>query len=101
MAIDPSGNFVIVNQPTPFRIENRESATLYLILQFREVLTGPTQLGIEGVGPPTRIAEVYQIQVQGQAAQASAQIAAFTDGQVSGNGAAHASGNGAGIRSVQ
>jgi MFS transporter, PHS family, inorganic phosphate transporter len=37
----------------------------------------------------------YQIQVQGQAAQAASQIAAFTDGQVSGNGAGQVSGNGA------
>jgi len=38
----------------------------------------------------------YQVQVQGQAAQAAAQISAFTDGQVSGNGAGRVSGNGAG-----
>jgi MFS transporter, PHS family, inorganic phosphate transporter len=38
----------------------------------------------------------YQIQVQGQAAQAASQIAAFTDGQVSGNGVGQVSGNGAG-----
>src|SRR5207253_4544834 len=35
---------------------------LYLILQFREVLAGPSQLGIDGVGPPTRVVEAYQIQ---------------------------------------
>ena len=38
----------------------------------------------------------YQVQVQGKAEQAAAQISVFTDGQVSGNGAAHVSGNGAG-----
>ena len=38
----------------------------------------------------------YQIQVQGQAAQAAAQISAFTGGQVSGNGTAQVSGNGTG-----
>ena len=38
----------------------------------------------------------YQIQVQGQAKQAAAQISAFTDGQVNGNGAAQVSGNGTG-----
>src|SRR5437867_5362309 len=62
VAIDPSGNFVIANHPTPFRLENREAVTLYLILQFREVLAGPSQLGIDGVGPPTRVVEAYQIQ---------------------------------------
>jgi hypothetical protein len=62
VAIDPSGNFVIANHPTPFRLEHREAVTLYLILQFREVLAGPSQLGIDGVGPPTRVVEAYQIQ---------------------------------------
>src|SRR5689334_20588231 len=38
----------------------------------------------------------YQVQVQGKAEQAAAQISDFTDGQVSGNGAAHVSRNGAG-----
>src|SRR5436309_4049447 len=38
----------------------------------------------------------YQIQVQGQAAQAASQVSAFTGGQVSGNGAGRVSGNGAG-----
>jgi MFS family permease len=38
----------------------------------------------------------YQVQVQGKAEQAAAQISVFTDGQVSGNGAAHVGGNGAG-----
>ena len=37
----------------------------------------------------------YQVQVQGQAAQAAAQISAFTDGQVSGNGAGRVNGHGA------
>ena len=37
----------------------------------------------------------YQVQVQGQAEQAAAQISVFTDGQVSGNGAGQVSGNGA------
>lgn len=62
LAIDPSGNFVIVNYDTPFQVAHREAATLYLVLQFREVLSGPSQLGIEGVGPPTRIVEAFQIQ---------------------------------------
>jgi MFS transporter, PHS family, inorganic phosphate transporter len=38
----------------------------------------------------------YQVQVQGKAEQAAAQISVFTDSQVSGNAAAHVSGNGAG-----
>jgi PHS family inorganic phosphate transporter-like MFS transporter len=38
----------------------------------------------------------YQVQVQGKAEQAAAQISVFTDGQVSGNRAAHVGGNGAG-----
>jgi hypothetical protein len=62
LAIDPSGNFVIVNHDTPFRVEHRESVALYLVLQFREVLSGSSQLGIDGVGPPTRVIEAFQIQ---------------------------------------
>src|SRR5438094_1555961 len=62
VAIDPSGNFVIANNATPFQLEHRESVTLYLVLQFREVLSGVSQLGIDGAGPPTRIVEAYQIQ---------------------------------------
>jgi MFS transporter, PHS family, inorganic phosphate transporter len=38
----------------------------------------------------------YQVQVQGKAEQAAAQISVFTDGQVSGNAAAHVGGSGAG-----
>ena len=37
----------------------------------------------------------YQVQVQGKAEEAAAQISDFTDGQVSGNGAGRVSGNGA------
>src|SRR5260370_8814954 len=51
VAIDPSGNFVIANHPTPFRLEPRESVTLYLILHFREVLAGPTHLAIHSLAP--------------------------------------------------
>jgi hypothetical protein len=69
VAIDPNGNFVIVNQATPFHVETREAGAVYLVLQFREVLTGPTQIGIEGMGPPTRIAEVYQIQQRERASE--------------------------------
>jgi MFS family permease len=38
----------------------------------------------------------YQVQVQGQADRAAAQISVFSDGQVSGTGAGQAGGNGAG-----
>src|SRR5262245_62306186 len=41
VAIDGGGNFVVVPQPQTYRIMSRETSTIYLVLQFREVPADP------------------------------------------------------------
>jgi hypothetical protein len=60
VAVDPEGNIVIVRNVYHYQIQSRDSKTIYLILQFREVLDGPYQPP-EG-GQPTRIIDGYRIQ---------------------------------------
>lgn len=62
IGIDPAGNFIVVVEPHVHRIESRGAGTVYLVLQFREVPDGPTQSGLDGVGPRTHILEAYQVQ---------------------------------------
>ncbi len=62
IAVDQAGSFVVVTEPTMYRLTQRSEGLTYLVLLFREVLGGPTQTGIEDVGTPTRIIEAYHIQ---------------------------------------
>jgi hypothetical protein len=62
IAVDPSGNFVIVAEPYVHRIESSHPATLYLLIQFSEVPSGPTQPPDDPRGQPTRVVEAYRIQ---------------------------------------
>ncbi len=61
LAIDPAGNFVVVSQPYTHQIEALQPGTVYLILQFSEIPTGPHQPAGDGAGQPTRILEAYRI----------------------------------------
>jgi hypothetical protein len=60
IAIDPEGNTIIVRNIYHYKIQNRDKETIYLIIQFREILEGPYQPP-EG-GQPTRIVDGYRIQ---------------------------------------
>jgi len=60
MAIDPNGNSIIVAEPQRYTLKTRQKGTIYLVIQFREVPTGPYQPP-DG-GQPTRIVEGYRIQ---------------------------------------
>lgn len=60
IAIDPEGNTIIVRNVYHYKIQNRDPETIYLIIQFREILEGPYQPP-EG-GQPTRIIDGYRIQ---------------------------------------
>ena len=59
-AIDTEGNTIIVRNVYHYKIQNRDKETIYLIIQFREILEGPYQPP-EG-GQPTRIIDGYRIQ---------------------------------------
>jgi hypothetical protein len=60
IGIDPEGNTIIVTKPQNYQILTRDTGTIYIIIQFREIPTGPYQPP-EG-GQPTRILEAYRIQ---------------------------------------
>jgi hypothetical protein len=60
VAIDSEGNTIIVQNIYHYQIQNRDRGTIYLIIQFREILEGPYQPP-EG-GQPTRILDGYRIQ---------------------------------------
>lgn len=60
MGVDPEGNVIILPQAHRHRLETRGKALIYLVIQFREVPTGPNQPP-EG-GQPTRVLEAYRIQ---------------------------------------
>ncbi|MBV9353954.1 MAG: DUF4159 domain-containing protein [Chloroflexi bacterium] len=63
LAIDATGNFIVVQQPHTYRLMSREAAPIFLVLQFREVLAEPAPPGNgQGAGQPTRILEAYRIQ---------------------------------------
>ena len=59
-AMDPMGNLLIVHNDYHYQIQCREKKTIFLIIQYREVLEGPYQPA-EG-GQPTRIMDGYRIQ---------------------------------------
>jgi hypothetical protein len=60
IAIDSDGNTIIVQNMYHYQIQNQDKGTIYLIIQFREILEGPYQPP-EG-GQPTRILDGYRIQ---------------------------------------
>ena len=60
ISIDPEGNAIIVPNVYHYKIQNRDKETVYLVIQFREILEGPYQPP-EG-GQPTRILDGYRIQ---------------------------------------
>ena len=60
MGIDQEGNIIIVSKAQRYNLQTREKGMIYLVIQFREVPTGPYQPP-EG-GQPTRIMEAYRIQ---------------------------------------
>jgi len=60
IAVDPEGNIIIVQNIYHYQIKNRDKETVYLIIQFREVLEGPYQP--PNGGQPTRIVDGYRIQ---------------------------------------
>ena len=60
IAADPEGNIILVRNIYHYQIQNRDTKTIYLILQFREALDGPYQPP-EG-GQPTRAVDGYRIQ---------------------------------------
>ena len=60
IGIDYKGNVIIVSQTQVYRIQSPEKGTIYLIIQFREIPTGPNQPA-DG-GHPTRILEAYRMQ---------------------------------------
>jgi hypothetical protein len=61
IGIDPSGSFIIVAESQTYRLMTRERGTVFLVLQFREVLAEPTTNGASP-GQPTRVLEAYRIQ---------------------------------------
>jgi hypothetical protein len=61
LAIDPDGNVIIMPEKQRYRLKTpSEKGTIYLIIQFREILSEPYQPP-QG-GQPTRILEAYRIQ---------------------------------------
>jgi hypothetical protein len=62
IAIDPAGNIIVVQQEYRHQVDARAAGTVYLVLLFSEVLSGPNQPLGNGAGQPTRILEAYRIQ---------------------------------------
>jgi hypothetical protein len=61
-AIDPSGNLIVVPDPHTLRITSERKGEVHILLQVREILAGPTQVGPDGAAQPTRVFESYRIQ---------------------------------------
>ncbi|MDY6892469.1 MAG: DUF4159 domain-containing protein [Chloroflexota bacterium] len=60
IGIDSEGNNIIVSSAQRYTIQARQSGMVYLVIQFREIPSGPYQPP-DG-GQPTRIMEAYRIQ---------------------------------------
>ena len=60
VATDPEGNVIIVPKTQHYRIQTAQKGIIHLIIQFREVPSGPNQP--PNGGQPTRILEAYRIQ---------------------------------------
>ncbi len=61
VAIDPEGNFIVVPRGYLHHIDPGNSRTIYLLLQFSEVPSGPNQPPGDGHGQPTRMLDAYRI----------------------------------------
>ncbi len=59
IAIDPEGNIILVGQAQRYYLQPKERATVYLIIEFREV---PADRASYDGEQPTRILEAYRIQ---------------------------------------
>ena len=64
LAVDPEGNVIIMPQQQRYRLQTRDKCTVYLVIQFREILTEPYQP--PNGGQPTRIQEAFRIQERDQ-----------------------------------
>ena len=62
IAIDPQGNFIILSEPYLHRLESSRPSTIYLLISFSEVPSGPTQPPDDPHGQPTRVIEAFRIQ---------------------------------------
>ena len=60
VAIDPEGNVIIVPQVQRYTLQTQQKGMIYLVIQFREIPSGPYQPAQDG--QPTRIIEGYRIQ---------------------------------------
>jgi hypothetical protein len=60
IAVDPEGNIVIVPKKQRYQLQTRQKGVVYLVIQFREIPSGPYQP--PEAGQPTRILEAYRIQ---------------------------------------
>jgi hypothetical protein len=60
IAVDPEGNIIIVPQNQRYQLQTRQKGVIYLVIQFREIPSGPYQPPESG--QPTRILEAYRIQ---------------------------------------
>ncbi len=60
IAVDSEGNTIVLPQKQRYVLQSQDKGTLYLIIQFREILGEPFQPP-EG-GQPTRIVEAYRLQ---------------------------------------
>jgi hypothetical protein len=64
IGIDAGGNFIIVPEPHTYQFTAREAATIYLVLQFRDVPVDTSTPAHNGstAGQPNRLVEAYRIQ---------------------------------------
>ncbi|HEY79314.1 MAG TPA: DUF4159 domain-containing protein [Dehalococcoidia bacterium] len=60
IAVDSEGNIIIVPQKQRYQLQTRQKGIIYLVIQFREIPSGPYQPA--EAGQPTRILEAYRIQ---------------------------------------
>ncbi len=60
ISIDPEGNIIIVPKTQKYTLQTRQKGVVYLVIQFREVPSGPYQPP-DG-GQPSRVIEAYRIQ---------------------------------------
>lgn len=59
VAVDPTGNFIIVDQEQVHRISLKTPGMLYLALRFREA---PVEPGSHAAGPPSRVLEGFAVE---------------------------------------
>jgi hypothetical protein len=67
LGIDPAGHFIAVSEPHTYHITARDAGMVYLVVQFREVLSEPAApTAGSRTTPPTRILDTYRIQERDQ-----------------------------------